>query len=330
MIAPYNFATGGVELAHQLVDYLRNIGENAFIVYVRDNEIINDERVTEAYVKYNILVSTDIDDDPLNILVLPETEFDWIYKYSHIQLGCWWMSVDNRYNSCCFRDALVFRKGLINKARFIKGYFIYGSCHFKNSISMLRKEEHRITHYYQSRYAQYSIYSLGFSKVLPLSDFLNTELLNNQYKSNEKEDIVLYNPKKGYVFTKQIIDQLPDVKFIPMEGLSRKELNILFGKAKLYIDFGHFPGKDRMPREAVINGCCIMTGKLGASYFYEDVAISEKYKFDIKSRNIPLIMDKIKFILGHYDECCPDFDFYRKRIREEERIFDKEIEDIFL
>ena len=30
---------------------------------------------------------------------------------------------------------------------------------------------------------------------------------------------------------------------------------------KLYIDFGGFPGKDRLPREAVMHDCCIITGK---------------------------------------------------------------------
>ena len=58
------------------------------------------------------------------------------------------------------------------------------------------------------------------------------------------------------------------VKFIPLRGLSREQLNDLFFKAKIYIDFGKFPGKDRLFREAALNNCCILTGKFGALYFY--------------------------------------------------------------
>ena len=40
VFAPYKFATGGIELAHQLVDYLRNKNREAYIVYadIRDGK----------------------------------------------------------------------------------------------------------------------------------------------------------------------------------------------------------------------------------------------------------------------------------------------------
>lgn len=34
VLAPFGHSTGGVELAHQLVDYLRNKNLEAYIVYV--------------------------------------------------------------------------------------------------------------------------------------------------------------------------------------------------------------------------------------------------------------------------------------------------------
>lgn len=51
-------------------------------------------------------------------------------------------------------------------------------------------------------------------------------------------------------------------------------------KSKVYIDFGNHPGKDRIPREAAISGCIVITGKRGAAAFAEDVCIPETYKFD--------------------------------------------------
>ena len=59
VLAPFGHATGGVELAHQLVDYLRNKGEDAFIVYTKGNcEISENQIVTSGYSKYNIKIDT--------------------------------------------------------------------------------------------------------------------------------------------------------------------------------------------------------------------------------------------------------------------------------
>ena len=38
VLAPFGYATGGVELSHQLVDYLRNKGESAYIVYTKGDD----------------------------------------------------------------------------------------------------------------------------------------------------------------------------------------------------------------------------------------------------------------------------------------------------
>jgi hypothetical protein len=126
-----------------------------------------------------------------------------------------------------------------------------------------------------------------------------------------------------------VIKKLSGVRFIPLQGFNRTEFQELFGKAKLYIDFGHFPGKDRLPREAVINGCCMITGKLGASYFYEDVPIGNAYKFDCIKSNLQIIVDKIKYVLSNYDLCKGDFDDYRIKVLREQDIFYSEIDDLF-
>jgi len=39
VVAPFNYSTGGVELLHQLVDYLRNRGQDAYIVYEVDVKV---------------------------------------------------------------------------------------------------------------------------------------------------------------------------------------------------------------------------------------------------------------------------------------------------
>ena len=51
MLAPFGVATGGVELAHQLVDYLRNRNQDAVIVYINHDtlEISTNQAITKEY-----------------------------------------------------------------------------------------------------------------------------------------------------------------------------------------------------------------------------------------------------------------------------------------
>lgn len=330
VLAPFNYSTGGVELSHQLVDYLRNNHVDAYIVYVGngDKVISKNQTITASYSKYNLQSTDTIEDSEDNILVLPEIYFEFVLKYKSIKFACWWMSVDFRYTRTTFKEMFRFNHSFKKRWGLVKAYLKGSYREFANDNDLLKHESSRIIHLYQSHYAQYHLYSNGFMRLLPLSDYINLELVGNV--SGPKKNVVLYNPAKGYEFTKSIIAAMPDVKFVALKGLNREQLRELLETSKLYIDFGHFPGKDRLPREAVSNGCCIMTGRLGASYYYEDVPIDDRYKFDVRMSNLSAIVSQIRHILDNYETCKCDFDFYRHRVKREQEIFYNEIEEIFL
>lgn len=327
VVAPFAASTGGVELAHQLVDCLRELKQCAYIVYVDSKcNIVENGVVTEFYRNYNIEVSSCIEDSSGNMLILPEIYFDFIFEYNEINIGCWWMSVDNRYLRCSFLQTFNFSKGLISKLKVIKRFLVGKEEFARNDNNILKSFGDRIIHFYQSAYAQYHLYDQGFSRVLPLSDYINSSFLNN--RDERRENVVLYNPKKGAAFTNCLIKQMPNLRFIPLIGYNRNELTELMKCAKLYIDFGSFPGKDRLPREAVLNGCCILTGKNGASAFYEDVAIPQYYKIETKLKNISLIESKIRYIINNFNECQKDMDIYRFRILKEQNLFKNEVKNL--
>lgn len=333
MLAPYKCTTGGIELCHQLVDHLRNCGEQAFIVYIIGKNISNDLSVTAEYSKYDICVTNTIEDSEDNMLILPEIYYDFAFIFKRIQIGCWWMSVDNRYINCYISDVLRFRKSLLHKCKAIYDYYQARphKYHNINTNRRLKQQGDRITHFYQSCYAQQHLYRLGLSKVLPLTDYVNTYYAAaGETPTTEKKDIILYNPSKGLLFTQKIIAKMPGYEFIPLKGLTREQLKQLFSDAKLYIDFGHFPGKDRLHREAALNRCCIITGKNGAARFYEDVPIGSDYKFEATKSSLPAIVERIKYVLAHYDSCIHDFEFLRKTIMGEQAAFYREVETAFL
>jgi hypothetical protein len=329
--APANFHTGGVELAHQFVDILRNKNSNCFIVYFWKNSPIN-AKIRDEYQKYNIETCLQIEDKPENILIVPEVYSYLLKKYQSIQIGFWWMSVDNYFkSSAIYKESFSFflRKNWRLIYNHIIDYYIKGTPPLSSSLSYIKSEKERVMHFYQSTYAKDFLLKNNITNILPLSDYINTDLINKDPIIG-KEDIILYNPSKGLEFTQKIINEIPEYNFVGLKGFNRDELNIYFKKAKLYIDFGDHPGKDRLPREAAINDCCIITGKNGAARYFEDVPIYDAYKFDKKKKKIPKIKEKIAYIMNHYDECSSDFLFYKQRILNEKKKFIDEAEEFFL
>lgn len=198
------------------------------------------------------------------------------------------------------------------------------------SISSLRKHyKSRLVNVYQSKYAQHEIFNIGFYNQMPLSDYINKEFIQEYLVGDNsfvKQNIVLYNPAKGIKNTQKLIKSSPDIKFVPLIGLSRTQMKELFKTAKVYIDFGNHPGKDRIPREACINGCCVIVGKKGSAKYFEDIPISDDYKFS--KFEIKKIKYTINSIFENYEQHNENFQYYRSRIIEEENIFYKEIDNI--
>lgn len=326
ILCPANFETGGTELAHQLIDFLISNNKKAFIVYIANNNYQN-ANVPKGFEKYNVRVASEPIDDVNNIIILPEINFSFINKFHNIQYVFWWMSVDNFYLRSSMIEVIRF-SGLFNAFkvaydRFITNQDILSGIGF-NDIKNLKNSYLNV---YQSTYAKHTLLKNDVNEILPLSDYINSDFLDGQDLDFSKQDIILYNPAKGLKFTKKIIKLLPTYKFVALEKLTRTELSEYLKISKLYIDFGHHPGKDRLPREAVLNNCCLLVGKKGAAKYFEDIAIPDKYKFDEK--DLDLIVEAIKDIILNFDVCKNDFHFYRNRILLEKNKFHSEIEEIF-
>lgn len=357
VMAPYKYATGGVELAHQLVDYLRENGKEAYIFYISDIvtcKIVNDDnQVTEAYRKYNIVVANTIDDRPENVVVIPESFVMTTPHFKKAQVCIWWMSVENAlaWNGN-FTDIWKHTHSLEQKMNMFKsilkwmvkktplGPVIYKLHHkdfirskypYPNNYSMekVRQEDTHLYHFYQATYIQQYLYSQHFDRIFRLTDYINPEILKNVDTSVKKENLILYNPAKGLKYTQKLMKRMPGYKFIPLKGYTREQLNHLFDQAKLYIDFGPFPGKDRIPREAAIHNCCIITGRFGASGYFEDIPIYGKYKFDMLHANYSKIKACIDDIFNNYDVRIDDFAYMRECIHHEQENFYREIDNIF-
>lgn len=306
---PY-YATGGTELLHQLGNSLKKRNINVFMYYP-NRKSKNDNPVPERLRKYNVDYLDEIEDNKNNFLILPEVYADMYKKYKKSEKIIWWLSVDNYYNA---KPKSIIKRSL------------------KDIIGLsynVDRKDNVILHLAQSKYAYNFLENKGKKKIKYLSDYLNDEFFNNIEYEKERKDIVLYNPVKGFEFTKKIIENCRGMKFIAIENMSPIEVKNLLMTSKVYIDFGNHPGKDRFPREAASCGCCIITGKKGSAKYSEDVYINEKYKFEDIDENIPRIVDRIQDCIVNYELRKKEFEKYRIKIKNEKSVFEREIDDIF-
>lgn len=279
-------------------------------------------------------VCDNIEDIEDNIVVVHEGIFNKINCINNAQIITWWLSVDNFFY--CAKRYLRLKEYFMWKPTYailiflfrMKKLLINQENYFRNNISFEDLKNKSDLNCYQSEYAQNFLLNNGFSEILPLSDFINTELISKVSKF-ERENIILYNPKKGLSVTKKLMKLAPHLKWIPLKNMNRKELQDIFQKSKLYIDFGYHPGKDRLPREAAINNCCILTNKNGSARYFEDVAIYDYYKFNMKKTKSIKIITKIEEILSNYNKHIDNFSFYRGQIMQEEELFKQQALKIF-
>lgn len=306
-------ATGGTELLHQLAYKLNKLGQPTYMVYSKPVKGTSVEK--RFFVKYQVRQADKIEDVSENLLIMPENILKYLPSYKHIQKAAWWLSVDNfsgaRKSKCSpFRYVL---RTLLDK---------YISFYDKKWI-----------HFVQSEYARSYIVEdrkIPQDRVFNLSDYLNSDFLesNRSIDFAGRQNNILYNPKKGIEITKELMKILPQYNWIPIQGMTPAQICKLMRESKLYIDFGNHPGKDRMPREAAICGCCIITGKRGSAANDVDIKIPSKYKID--DNDFDKIAEKIKEVLITYEEITSDFDSYREKISNEESIFNAEIKKIFI
>jgi hypothetical protein len=309
---PANYATGGPELLHQLCDTLRTNGYKAFMFYYEVKK--NENPIHPEYQKYNIDFSSHIDDNDENYLIVPETNTEFSFKFKKIKKIIWWLSVDNYFN-----HSTKLKGKLKHKLKMV--------------FNFPRLKHPTIFHFYQSFYAKKFLLDNSFieNNLFYLSDYLNdsfiAECANIDYK--QKENIVLYNPKKGIEFTKKIIHATPELNWVAIENMSRNEVIRTLQKAKVYIDFGNHPGKDRIPREAAISGCCVITNTKGSAGFIEDVAIDSEFKIIENDENVNNIIQKIYDCLNDYEDIINKFEKYRSFITHEHENFISDVLSIF-
>lgn len=260
----------------------------------------------EAYQPYQPVHCDRIPLDSDTLCVFPEAKAGLAFSWKHSPKAIWWLSVDN---------------------------FKLTHPHLLNS-STLRKlfEDESILHLYQSSYAHDFLRSHGARTVRPLYDYTSScysECNPQDYSSQKTVDFAFF-PKKG----KQLADKFlqtgaQDLSRIAIEGMNQSQVKQALASSRLYVDFGHHPGKDRVPREAACMGNILFLHDQGAASFFEDHPLHSDYIFTSLDVHNGSLLSKVQQVLSD-----PDLHFkrqaqYRHRVKMEREEFDWQVKAIF-
>lgn len=310
LVCAPHVVTGGPELLHQLVHTLRGLGRDAHITYYPFEKTFE---VPEPYRIYDAPVAR-FADAPDTFVVIPESATPLQRHVRQGQAAVWWMSVDNYF----------YTQG---ESRWIDTYKRYRSLmNLREPIARLRHAQHFV----QSEYARQFLADNGLDST-PLTDYLNpAHLARTAPPAHDREDLIVYNPKKGVRRTRALMRRHPDLRFVAMEKMTPAQVSELLGRAKVYIDFGHHPGKDRAPREAALAGCCVVTGRHGAAANSTDIPIPAAYKLDDSSdAYLETFRPLVASIFRDFERHTRQFEPYRERIRGEHARFEEQVQAIF-
>ena len=314
---PANKNSGGPELLHQLCSQLIQLGINASMLYTAvDSKFNPDDPVHDLYKKYHVPYTLAPENSERNVLIAPESMTYLLYSYKKTQRVFWWLSVDNYFK-------ITINTILNRMANALSGAM--------PKIFYFDKADDDIEHWVQSEYARQFIKLNGIpeNKIYIVEDYLRQDFLLSaaQIDLERKENFVAYNPKKGFEITRQLINLAPDISWRPIENMTPAQVQELLAKAKVYIDFGTHPGKDRIPREAAISGCVVITGLRGAAANSVDINIPDEFKFDERTANLNHVIEKIRAVFENFSAAYDKKADYRARILNDKNRFAAEVAD---
>ncbi len=317
---PGNATTAGPEAIHQLVADLVRLGQPAAVVYFPFDRTF---ATAPAYRKHAVPIAR-YRDESGDLIIFPEIVTTYALKVRHAAAAIWWMSVNN---FTCVRYGNPWRDKIRYFKYFLKGLRPWGGV---GALAQLR-------HFAQSQYALEFLASHGVHGEMlsdPIPVYTSPQYLADLAKKlphAARKNRILFNPHKGAKITQLLRDAFANVEFMPLVGYDREQLAEIFLTSKLYIDFGHHPGKDRLPREAAIHGCCVITGRNGSAANAVDVPIGTDYKFDEKNAKfVEAFGAQLMNIFEHFDESAKDFEHYRHVISNEQIEFDRQVVRAFI
>lgn len=312
--------TGGPEALHQLSSAINRLGGRAIMAYYGGENVLQFSETKlqslarpgtnfrDAYASYNPITETETPLDQDSIVVFPEVLSIKARNYNISPRAIWWLSVDN---------ALV-TSPLLGYPSSVREFFI----------------DDTLLHFYQSFYAQHYLTQQGARQVLPLFDYvardyrLSSEAASAKAMSSDTRSIAIF-PRKGAELARPFVDGAPDLSFRLIDNMTRAEVGATLAQTSVYIDFGHQPGKDRVPREAALAGNIVFLHEKGAGAHFGDYPLDRFYLFTADDIISGSLRSRVLGALSNYSSHLIGQLSLRQKIILEEEEFDRQVAAAF-
>jgi hypothetical protein len=298
--------TGGPFALLQLSNALTKIGHESQVVWYdktssieMKNNSINIEYSGEtnfsiANLKPEVCYSFDRND----VIILPEVRLDLLKQF--VNAGCpncvfWWLSWDNAPLSELNRFEA---KSALNNA----------------------------IHIFQSHYAQIQASKLGlYGPIVSDYTFFDESIsCSESIKTND----ICFLPRKSIGADKIVAELQCSFSIIRIENMSQNQVQDVLARSKYFIDFGHHPGKDRIPREAAIANCIPIVRFEGAARHIEDVYLPKYLKIDLELMiNAEFLTEQINKLELNRPKILASIEPYKRKIKSELNVFNSQVQD---
>jgi hypothetical protein len=307
VLCPAGVVTGGPEALHQLHDAGERLGFDMQMVYDPPEHA---DPVPQVFKMYRPRIARAVPDQADCAVIAPETQTLALAAYQHAVRVVWWLSVDNFTGPQALAEL-----NLPSPIRCAPEAMLFGAAG-------------GCVHWAQSEYAQRFVASKGCT-AHSVTDYIRDEIIEAATATAQtvKRNIVAFNPKKGLAFTRELMAASPpDIQWVPIIHMTPRQVSELLGQAKVYVDFGAHPGRDRIPREAALCGCVVITGTQGSAGNDIDLPIPAAFKIDERlPMAVPLILHRIQQCMQDHPQALARLEPYRQTIRQQKAAFTDEV-----
>ena len=318
---------GGPEALHQIARNMMDLGYDVRLVLYQDSRN-PEKRFADYNVKYVGL--KDIPDREDTILCVTETNSYYLRRFSRVRKIMIWLSLDyylmrRAEESYTYRERCEkvyinsrFKTKLAYPLLYLRDRLLNRKC-YKFDIP-------NVKHTYNCEYVRRYLEDNGIDneKMVFLDGPLRKEFFEG--RSLPKKDIMAYNPGKGAerlseILVRELNERYPEIKCVPIKGMSPDEVMNTLLEAKIYVDLGMFPGPEKLVKEACMCDCRIITAKRGAAENDMDILIPEGDKFPAEETSVEGIIDRILRVIKDEETSENELSSYKEKITELNRTF---------
>lgn len=176
-------------------------------------------------------------------------------------------------------------------------------------------------HLFQSEYARSKLTALGV-KGLMLTDYIRDCFVDEPLAPGARYPWIAYNAAKSSLGA-LLLARTGKFTLVPIKNMTAQEVRYTLSRCRMYIDFGTHPGRDRLPREAALSRCLVVTGREGAAGNKLDIPIPAAYKLSIGE--LPQSAQRLQAMMDDYEKNIGDFQAYCNSIHLQKEAFRQEV-----